>query len=305
MAQKIDFDVIILGSGPAGISAAIYTQRFALSTLLIGESYGGAIAQTHLIENYPGFKKSTGFDLMEQFRGNIETLGINLMDDYVNNLEYLDGGNFKIGMDFEGTRTSRSIIYCLGTEKRKLGIPGEEKLLGKGVSYCATCDGPFFKEKKIGIVGGSDTAAKEALYLSEIGQKVYIIYRKEKIRAEPINIERVKQRENIEIINNTNVVEILGEERVNAVKFDNGDIFKLDALFIEIGSDPLSEMAKKIGVNLNEKGEIIVDEQMKTNIPGFFSAGDVVNRREKQVVVAAGHGAIAAFSTREYIEDLR
>lgn len=305
MVQKADYDVIIIGSGPAGVSAAIYTQRFALKTLLIGESFGGAISKTHIIENYPGYKTGSGFDMMEQFRGNLENLEIELIDDSVSSIERMEDGTFKISTDFEGIKTSHSIIYCLGGKERTLGVPGEGKLTGRGVSYCATCDGPFFKGKIIGVVGGSDTAAKEALYLAQLAEKVYIIYRREKIRAEPINTKRVERNEKIEIINNTNVVEILGEKKVEGVKFDNGKNFTLDAIFIEIGNDPLSKMAIDIGVKVNEKKEIIVDEQMNTSIPGFYAAGDVVNRREKQVVVAASHGSIAAFSAREHVENIR
>lgn len=300
-----EYDVVIIGSGPAGISAAIYAQRFALKTLLVGELYGGAISRTHLIENYPGYKTGSGFDLMELWRGNIENLEIELVDDYVANIERLQDERFRISMDFEGEVITSSIIYTLGRQERKLGVPGEDKLHGRGVSYCATCDGAFFKDKIISVIGGSDSAAKEALFLSNFGKKVYIIYRKEKIRPEPINLRRVEECDKIEIINKTKIVEIMGNDRVEAVKFENGKIFNTDAVFVEIGADPRSEFAKKLGVEVNDLNEIIVDEQMITNIPGFFAAGDVVNRREKQVVVAAGHGAIAAFSAREYIENKR
>ncbi len=303
MVKNTEYEVVVIGTGPAGITAAIYCQRYALNTLLVGELYGGAISKTHIIENYPGFATGSGFDLMEQFRGNIKNLEIELVDDYCNMLQLNEYGTFTINLDFEGIIKTQSIIYCLGGKERKLGIPGEDKFHGNGVSYCATCDGPFFKEKIVGVVGGSDTAAKEALYLSKIAAEVKIIYRREKIRAEPINTKRVEQTENIKIINNTNVVEVLGENKVTGVRFDNDEIFNLDALFIEIGTDPITDMAQAIGVKVNEKKEIIVDEQMITNIPGFFAAGDVVNRREKQVVVAAGHGVITAFSAREFVEN--
>lgn len=302
MVDKL-YDVVIIGSGPAGVAAAIYCKRFALSTLLVGEAYGGAIARTHLIENYPGFVSGSGYDLMEDWRKNLEKLDIELVDDYVGEISRDEDGKFSLKMDFEGDVKAYSIIYCAGTEERKLGVPGEEKLHGRGVSYCATCDGAFFKGKIIGVVGGSDSAAKEALFLSNFGKKVYIIYRREKIRAEPINIERVENCDEIEIINNTNVVEIYGENKVEGVVLDNGERFPLDGLFIEIGAIPQSDLSKTVGVKTDENGYIIVDEQMQTNVPGFFAAGDVVNRREKQVVVAAGHGAVAAFSAREYVDE--
>jgi thioredoxin reductase (NADPH) len=304
MVEK-NYDVIIIGTGPAGISAAIYCQRFALKTLLVGESFGGAIARTNIIENYPGFKTGSGFDMMELWRGNLQNLEIEQVDDYISDIKRLDNGTYEVNLDFTGIITSKCVIYCLGNQERKLGAPGEDKFHGRGVSYCATCDAPFFKDKIIGVIGGSDSAAKEALHLANFGQKVYIIYRGEKIHPEPINMKRVEANKKIEIITKTNVVEILGVQRVEGVKFDNGKVFKLDAVFIEIGSDPRSEMAVSIGVKVNDKKEIIVDEQMKTNLPGFFAAGDIVNRREKQVVVAASHGTIAAFSAREYVENKR
>ncbi|MHA1340298.1 MAG: NAD(P)/FAD-dependent oxidoreductase [Promethearchaeota archaeon] len=308
MPKCPEYDVIIIGTGPAGVTATIYSVRFALKTLLVGDAFGGAIARTHIIENYPGWVSGSGMEMMEQWRKNLEHLDVELVEDYVDSITQLKNGKFKVSLDFKGDIETYSIIYATGRKERKLNVKGEDRLVGRGVSYCATCDGPFFKDKIVGVVGGSDSAAKEALYLSNIAKKVYIIYRREKIRAEPINVQRIENCDNIEIINNTNVIEILGKDKVEAVKLDkpynNNDIFKLDAVFIEIGADPRSEMAKKIGVKTNEKEEIIVDNEMKTNIPGFFAAGDVVNRREKQVIVAAAHGAIAAYSAREFIEHL-
>ncbi len=301
--SEIIYDVAVLGSGPAGITAAIYTQRYELNTILIGNSWGGAIAKTHIIENYPGFTSIGGFDFMQQWTGHLQHLGIKEVADNINKIERLDDGKFKIYTDFgEAPIIARTIIYTLGTEERKLGVKGETELLGRGVSYCATCDGPFFKGKKVCVIGGSDTAAKEALYLSQVTEKVSILYRRDEIRPEPINKKRVEANPKIEVIPRTTIISINGTERVESVTLNHGEIFPTDGVFIEIGADPRSKMAKVIGVAVNKKDEIIVDEKMHTNVPGFFAAGDVVNRREKQVVVAAGHGAIAAFSAREYIE---
>ncbi|MHA1111307.1 MAG: NAD(P)/FAD-dependent oxidoreductase [Promethearchaeota archaeon] len=302
MSETI-YDVAVLGSGPAGITAAIYTTRYELKTVLIGNSWGGAIAKTHIIENYPGFTSIGGFDFMQQWTGHLQHLGIQEVPDNINKIERLDSGNFKIYTDFgEEPIIARSIVYTLGSEERKLGVKGETELLGRGVSYCATCDGPFFKGKKVSVIGGSDTAAKEALYLSQVTENVSILYRRDEIRPEPINKKRVEENPKIEVIPRTTITSINGTQTVESVTLNNGEIFPTDGVFIEIGTDPRSKMAKAIGVEVNEKEEIIVDEQMITNVPGFFAAGDVVNRREKQVVVAAGHGAIAAFSVRDYIE---
>jgi len=299
---ETDYDVIVIGSGPAGITAAIYTQRYALKTALVGNQWGGAISRTHVIENYPGFKSISGYDFMQNWRESIEYLGVQEIPDNVIKIERLKDGRFRVQTDFGESLMAITLIYTTGAEERKMGIPGETELLGRGVSYCATCDGPFFKGKRIGVIGGSDTAAKEALYLSQIAEKVFIIYRRQEIRPEPINKKRVEANPKIEIIPNTTISSINGTQKVESVTLHNGKIFPLDAVFIEIGADPRSKLAKEIGAKVNEKDEIIVDEQMHTNIPGFFAAGDIVNRREKQVVVAAGHGAIAAFSAYEYVE---
>ena len=302
MSETI-YDVAVLGSGPAGITAAIYTTRYELKTVLIGNSWGGAIAKTHIIENYPGFTSIGGFDFMQQWTGHLQHLGIQEVPDNINKIEQLDNGNFTIYTDFGETPfTARSVVYTLGSEERKLGVKGETELLGRGVSYCATCDGPFFKGKKVSVIGGSDTAAKEALYLAQVTEKVSILYRRDNIRPEPINKKRVEENPKIEVVPRTTITSINGTQTVESVTLNNGEIFPTDGVFIEIGTDPRSKMAKAVGVAVNEKEEIIVDEQMHTNIPGFFAAGDVVNRREKQVVVAAGHGAIAAFSVRDYVE---
>jgi thioredoxin reductase (NADPH) len=305
MSETI-YDVAVLGSGPAGISAAIYTQRYELKTVLIGNSWGGAIAKTHIIENYPGFTSIGGFEFMQKWTGHLKHLGIQELPDNVNKIERLEDGKFKIYTDFGETPIiTLSIIFALGTEERKLGVKGEAELLGRGVSYCATCDGPFFKGKKVSVIGGSDTAAKEALYLSQVTEKVSILYRRDDIRPEPINKKRVEANPKIEVIPRTSITSINGTQKVESVTLNNGNVFPTEGVFIEIGADPRSKMAKAIGVAVNEKEEIIVDEQMHTNIPGFFAAGDIVNRREKQVIVAAGHGAIAAFSAREYVESKR
>ena len=302
MSETI-YDVAVLGSGPAGISASIYTQRYELKTVLIGNSWGGAISKTHIIENYPGYTSIGGFEFMQKWTGHLQHLGIQEIPDNVKKIERMEDGTFKVHLDFgENPIHTRTIVYALGTEERKLGVDGEEKLLGRGVSYCATCDGPFFRGKRVSVIGGSDTAAKEALYLSQVSEKVSILYRRDEIRPEPINKKRVEENSKIEVIPRTTITSINGTEKVESVTLHNGQIFPTEGVFIEIGADPRSQMAVAIGVKVNEKKEIIVDEQMHTNIPGFFAAGDVVNRREKQVVVAAGHGAIAAFSVREYLE---
>jgi thioredoxin reductase (NADPH) len=200
---------------------------------------------------------------------------------------------------------ARTVLLATGSKHRKLAVPGEEEFHGKGVSYCATCDAAFFRDKTVAVVGGSDSAAKEALLLSEHAKKVYIIYRREKIRAEPINAERVGNNKKIEVINNTNIVEIKGRQFVESVFLDapygGSKELKVDGVFIEIGYLPQNELAKGLGVKLDEKGEIIINRDSETNIPGVYAAGDVTANSFKQAVTAAAQGVIAAKSAYTYV----
>ena len=197
---------------------------------------------------------------------------------------------------------TRTIVIATGSERKKLNIPGEEEFTGKGVSYCATCDGVFFKDKNLAVIGGSDSAAKEALFLSQHGKKVYIIYRGEEIRAEPINKKRVFENKKIEIINNTNILVIKGETSVKSVVFDNGEEFDIDGVFIEVGSIPNSQIAIDFRVKVNEKKEIIINRKSETNIPGIYAAGDVADAPFKQAITGVAEGVIAAYSAFDYLK---
>ncbi len=246
------YDLIVLGGGTTAIGCTIYAARFAIDILIVGKTFGGLIATTHLVENYPAITTTSGQGLMNMFKDHMDSLAIPYITDEIRSIEKED--KLYILHSFFQKFKTKSIVIATDSVRRKLGIPGEEEYAGRGVSYCATCDGTFFKEKVVCVIGGSDSAAKEALFLAENTKKVYIIYRREEIRAEPINKKRVYQNDKIEIINNTNIVEIKGGEHgVEAVIFDNGTEFKVDGVFIEIGSDPNSEIAKNIGVKTNEK----------------------------------------------------
>ncbi|MFX1489735.1 MAG: NAD(P)/FAD-dependent oxidoreductase, partial [Promethearchaeota archaeon] len=197
-----------------------------------------------------------------------------------------------------------SICISTGSERKKLGVPGEEEFAGRGVSYCATCDGPFYKDKVVCVIGGSDSAAKEALFLAQSVEKVYIIYRGKEIRAEPINKKRVYDNDKIEIIYETNIVEIKGDTKVSSVVFDNGKEFQVDGVFIEIGSIPNSDLAKRIGVKTNTKGEIMINRKSETNISGLFAAGDVADAPFKQAITGVSEGVIAAYSAFDYVKEM-
>ncbi len=293
------YDTIIIGSGPSGLGAAVYALRFNMKVIVIGKEFGGLITTTDTVENYPGFPRISGYDLMQQFKAHCDSLNAQIVDDEVLDIQ-LGNNLFRVKCGF-GEYAGKTIIYATGGKHRKLGVPGEEEFTGKGVSYCATCDGPLFKGKVLGVVGGSDSAAKDALFLSEHASKVYIIYRRQEIRAEPINKQRVAKNPKITIIPQTEVKQVKGEDFVTHVVFQDGKEFPLDGVFIEIGADPASELAKRLGVKTNDKGEIIINQASETNIPGFYAAGDVTQQIYKQAITGVAEGVIAAFSAYTFI----
>lgn len=293
------YDLIILGGGPTAIGCGIYAARFAMDILLIGKTFGGLITTTHVVENYPGITSISGQGLMDKFREHMESLNIPFISDEIQSIEK-ENDHFILKSMFQKFK-AYTVCIATGSERKKLGILGEEQFSGRGVSYCATCDGPFFKNKIVCVIGGSDSAAKEALFLSEYCKNVFIIYRGEEIRAEPINKRRVLENVNIDIINKTNIKEIKGNQKVESVIFDNGKEFNVDGVFIEIGSIPNSHIAKSLGVNTNNNNEIIINRKSETNVPGIYAAGDVADAPYKQAITGVSEGVIAAYSAFEYL----
>ncbi|MBY8990760.1 MAG: FAD-dependent oxidoreductase [Candidatus Lokiarchaeota archaeon] len=296
------YDLIVLGGGPTAIGCAIYAARFAMNVLVIGKVFGGLIATTHVVENYPAITTISGQGLMEMFREHMNSLNIPYISDEIRSIEKVED-HFELNSFFQKFK-AYSICIATGSERKKLGVPGEEDFAGRGVSYCATCDGPFYKDKIVAVIGGSDSAAKEALFLAQNTKKVYIIYRGEEIRAEPINKKRVSKNEKIEIIYKTNIKEIKGDNTVNSVVFDNGKDFEVGGVFIEIGSIPNSDLAKRIGVETNQKGEIRINRKSETNIPGIFAAGDVADAPFKQAITGVSEGVVAAYSAFDYVKGI-
>ena len=296
------YDIIVLGGGPTAIGCAIYAKRFAMDVLIIGKIFGGLIATTHVVENYPAISSISGQGLMDMFKEHMNSLKIPYISDEIRAIEEIDD-HFELHSFFQNFKTY-SICIATGSIRRKLGIPGEDEYAGKGVSYCATCDGPFYKDRVVCVIGGSDSAAKEALFLAQNTSKVYIIYRGKEIRAEPINKKKVYENNKIEIIYNTNVVEIIGEGKVKSVVFDSGEMLDVDGVFIEIGSIPNSDIAKRIGVEVNEKNEIKINRKSETNIPGIFAAGDVADAPFKQAITGVAEGVIAAYSAFDYVKEM-
>lgn len=296
------YDLIVLGGGPTAIGCAIYAARFALNVLIVGKTFGGLIATTHLVENYPGIASTSGQGLMDMFKEHMNSLSIPYISDEIRSIEKAD--DYFILHSFFQKFKAYTVCIATGSERKKLGIPGEEEFAGRGVSYCATCDGPFYKDKVVIVVGGSDSAAKEALFLSQNVKKVYIVYRGEEIRAEPINKKRVYENAKIEIIYKTNILEIKGDTSVKSVIFDNGKEFDIDGVFIEVGSIPNSDLAKRISVKTDEKDEIIINRKSETNIPGIFAAGDVADAPFKQAITGVAEGVIAAYSAFDYLKKI-
>ncbi|MBI4173768.1 MAG: FAD-dependent oxidoreductase, partial [Candidatus Aenigmarchaeota archaeon] len=274
------YDTIIIGTGCAGLAGAMYAGRLNLKTLVIGDIAGGTIILTDTVENYPGFKKLTGQELADKLLEHAKDYPVEIMEDKVAGVAE-QGDGFLVKTEREGKDfLAKTIIIATGTRHKELDVPGEKQFHNKGVHNCALCDAPLYKNKTVAVVGGSDSAAKEALVLAQHAAKVYMIYRGEQIRPEPVNMKRIQAAKNIEIINHTNVLEIKGEKKVTQVMLDKpyqgSKEFKLDGVFVAIGLIPLSGLAKRLGVELNAKGEIIIDRESRTNIPGVFAAGDVV-----------------------------
>ncbi len=293
-------DLVIIGGGPAGMSAAIYAARFKIDTLIIAKEIGGLIVSTNLIENWPGEVRTSGRALMGKLEEHVKSLGVKISADEVLSVEKANSG-FKLKTRLKNEYTCKALIIATGTHRRELNVPGEKEFYGRGVSFCATCDAQFFKNKTVGVVGGSDSAAKEALLLSEFAKKVYIIYRKENIRAEPINTEKIHLNKKIEILPNTNIVEIKGDGLINKVILDRpkGKELPLEGLFIDIGHVPQTSLAASIGCKLNERGEITIDRNSRTSVPYIYAAGDCTDSLQKQAITGAAQGVVAAFSAYE------
>ncbi|MDD3066571.1 MAG: FAD-dependent oxidoreductase [Candidatus Gracilibacteria bacterium] len=293
------YDVVIIGSGVAGLGAAVYARRFEMQTLVIGELPGGAITQTHLVENYPGFISLSGFELAQKLLTHAESLKAEFRNEKVEGVEKIEKG-FRVKLGKESVE-ARSVIIATGTNHRKLEVKGEKEFTNRGVSYCATCDAAFFKGKTVAIVGGSDSAVKESLVAAKHAAKVIILYRGEKLRAEPINIRRMEAEKNIEIKCCVNITEIYGSNSVEGVKLDSGEDLKLSGVFVEVGRIANNEIGKQLGCELNAKGEIKINRFGQTNVAGVFAAGDVTDADWKQAITGVAEGAHAANQAFEFI----
>lgn len=301
-------DLLILGAGPAGLTASIYASRYNVKHLVIGSEVGGYLNEIHKVENYPGYKNISGVELGKKMIEHAESFNGKIKNETVFGIRQAKGF-FELKTD-KGEYSAKNIIYSIGTSCKKLRIPGEEDLLGKGVSYCATCDGPFFKGKRVAVVGGANSAAMAALLLSEYAEKVFMIYRKGVLRSAPSYIDKIEKTKNIKILYHTTLKKIAGSERVEKVLLCNPPnpdrYMKMDGVFIEIGSQPNCNNIVKLGVEMNEKGYIVTKPDQSTSVPGFFAAGDITTNSNnfRQIITATAEGAIAALSVFDRLKDI-
>lgn len=298
MTEQINknYDIIVIGAGPAGLSAGIYSARYKMKTLIIDVSPGGLAKDAHKVENYPGFDSISGMELMEKMTNHTKQSGAEIEYDSVTKLEKKNE-KFSITTESGNEFNSDYLIIATGSKRKKLGIPGEDKLYGRGVSYCATCDAAFFKDKDVGVVGGGNSAIMAATILAEYAKKVYLIYRGNELKAEPVWNDRIINNPKIEIMLNRNVLEAIGEKKLEKIKLDNGNELLVSGLFIEIGSMPSADMARSLGVQIDDKSRIIVTPDQKTNVENVYAAGDVTTGSGgfQQIVTAVSEGSIAAY----------
>ncbi len=302
-------DLVIIGAGPAGLTAGLYAARARLRTLIIENMVpGGQVLLTDRVENYPGFPEGiSGFDLIDRMKRQAEDFGTTIINQKVSNLDL--ASEKKAVLTDKGRIESRALILACGATSRKLGIDGEQILTGKGVSYCATCDGPFYRDQVVAVVGGGDTAVQEAIFLTKFASKVYLIHRRDELRAVKLLQDRAMHERKIECVWNTVPVKIEGETGVESLAVKNvitGEVnyLPVQGVFVFIGFVPNNDLVKGM-LDLDEKGFVLTDEKMETSVPGVFAAGDVRSKLLRQISTAVGDGATAAFAAEKYLEGLR
>lgn len=297
--EKIVYDLIIVGAGPAGLGASIYSSRYKLKHLVIGEEVGGQVVEASEIENWAGEKSISGSDLMKKFIDQTESLGAKIIQENVRQVEKTENG-FEIITNGEKKYLAKTIILALGMKPRKMNVKGEKDFVGKGVSYCATCDAMFFRDKEVVVIGGGDSAAMAAQHLTEFAKKVYVLHRCD-VAWEPSREEAMRASGKVEFICSENITEIKGENKVSSVAYEQeGEIKELPVagVFIEVGTVPGVVIAKNLGVALDDKDYIIVDQTQATNVEGVWAAGDVTTGSNKfrQIITAVAEGAVASGS---------
>jgi alkyl hydroperoxide reductase subunit F len=296
------YDVLIVGAGPAGLTAGMYCARKMFSTLIISENIGGQALQSWAIENYMGFRMVTGEDLMKKFEEQVRTQEIRLELDHVTGFSESDH-MFRVATASGQEFTARTLILAQGKRPRKLDVLGEERFIGRGISICSTCDGPLFKGKKVAVVGGGNSGLQTAIEMSGIAESVSLIVRSS-IKADPVYTERLKEIKNITVLEHTHVTALQGDKFLTGITVQNDSgaeqQLSLDGVFVEIGWLPNAEILDGF-VEINDRNEVVVDINCRTSRPGVFAAGDITNAKSKQIIIAAGDGAKAALEAYEYV----
>jgi len=302
------YDVIIIGGGPAGLTAGLYNARARLNVLLLERlAPGGQVLTTDSVENYPGFPDGiSGFELMDRMKVQAEKFGLKIQSDEGTKLEL--AADRKVVVTPGGSLETKAIILCCGATWRKLGIKGEDQLMGKGVSFCATCDGPFYRNQEVAVIGGGDTAVEEAIFLTRFVSKVHLVHRRDRLRAAKVLQERAMSHEKIEFIWDSVPVKILGDKGVEGIELKNvktqGVIRKnVQGVFVFIGTLPNTDIVKGL-IRLDENGFVVTDDHMQTSVPGVFAAGDIRSKLFRQISTAVGEGATASFAVEKYLENL-
>ena len=299
------YDIIIIGSGPAGMTAGIYAARREMKTLIIGKELAGQVALASEIENYPGFKTISAIELVYKMKDQVEALGVEIKGAEIKNIEKKEDGTFELTSEQE-TFQAKTVLLAMGLSPRRLEIEGEIEFNGKGVSYCANCDGPLFRNKTVAVVGGGNSALDAAEMLSKIAKDVYLIHRRGEYRGFEALIEEIEARENIHELKNSEILKIEGESKVEKIivhnnKEDKNSEVKLDGVFVEVGRIAHTDMLEFL-VDLSDSRQIIVDELGATKTPGLFAGGDVITSAFKQITVATGTATTAALSAYQYLQ---
>ncbi len=300
------YDIIIVGAGPAGLTAALYATRARKKVLVLEAlSYGGQIINTLEIDNYPVAPHISGFDFAEKLYNQVLELGVDFKFEKV--IEIKNNNNYKEVVTKENTYQGKTLILATGSENRKLGLEKEQDFVGCGVSYCATCDGAFYKNKEVAVVGGGNTAIEDALYLSDIASRVYLIHRRDQFRADNVSIQKLKDKKNVEILYNNRVTKLIGDRKLEGILVsDKNNVEKeisICGLFIAVGRIPENENFRKL-IELDDSGYIVSNELCHTNVPGIFVAGDNRVKELRQLVTATSDGAIAATEAIKYLNSL-
>ena len=305
MTDNNIYDLAIVGGGPAGLTASIYTSRYKVKNVVVSEFMGGLMFEATEVGNFPSYPEISGAELSQKMQDHaFKSLGADAVFGRVANIDKNEDETFTLLLENDTEITAKSVIITSGTKHNKLNIPGEKEFAGKGVSYCATCDAFFYRDKVAAVAGGGNAALTAALHLAKVAKKVYLIHRRDEFRGEKIWLEKAQNTENIEMLLNTNIAQIVGQERIEKLILDDNKELPIDGLFISIGTTPTLNFTSNFKIDLDDKAHIQVNAYMATNIDGVFAAGDVTNGSNyfKQIATAVGEGSVAANAAYQWLQ---